>query len=89
MTIVVRTESSSSPPLGSKPLLPEGPIVVPGNVNDEEDEFGIPLVGLGVPVDGVPVVEFPVDGVPVVEFPVVGVSVELQKSYSMSTLQSL
>lgn len=61
-------------------MLPEGPILVPGNT----DEVGTPVVGLvgipkvefpvdGVPVDGVPVVRFPVDGVPVV-----GVLVELQ-----------
>lgn len=54
-------------------MLPEGPILVPGNT----DEVGTPVVGLvgipkvefpvdGVPVDGVPVVRFPVDGVPVV-----------------------
>lgn len=89
MTVLVRTESSS-PPLGSKPVLPDGPILVPGNT----DEVGTPVVGLvgipnvefpvdGVPVDGVPVVRFPVDGVPVV-----GVLVELQKSYSMSTFKS-
>lgn len=85
MTVLVRIESSS-PPLGSKPvLLPDGPIVVPGNT----DEVGTPVVGLV----GIPKVEFPVDGVPVVKFPVVGVPVvgvlvELQKSYSISTLKS-
>lgn len=67
MTVLVRIESSS-PPLGSKPvLLPDGPIVVPGNT----DEVGTPVVGLV----GIPKVEFPVDGVPVVKFPVVGVPV--------------
>uniref|UniRef100_A0A1J3E584 Uncharacterized protein n=1 Tax=Noccaea caerulescens TaxID=107243 RepID=A0A1J3E584_NOCCA len=65
MRVVVRTKSSS-PPLGSKPVLPEGPIVFPGNT----DEVGIPLVA--VPLIGIPVVELPVDGGPLVEFPVDG-----------------
>lgn len=79
MRVVVRTKSSS-PPLGSKPVLPEGPMVFPGNT----DEVGIPLVA--VPLVGIPVVELPVDGVPLVEFPedgapIMGVPVELQMSY--------
>lgn len=84
MIVVVRTESSS-PWLGSptpKPLvLLDGPIVVPGNANEDELVVGLTSVGalvVELPVDvfvvpGVPMVELPVD-----VYPVVGVPLELQ-----------
>lgn len=75
--VAVWTESTS-PALGSpKPPLPEGPRVVPGNT-DDEDEVGFPAAGVpivGVPVVGIPVVGFPVVGVPMVGVPVVGVPI--------------
>lgn len=77
--IVVAWTESFTPPLGSPLTLADGPIILPGNVSEDEvglsSEPGVLVVEL--PVGGVPVVELYVDGAPMVVVPL-----ELQKSYS-------